>query len=97
MPTYLVDRDLPGMTQDQLAAARRAAAETARQFTAEGKPVRYIRSLFLPQEARCLCLFEALDADCVRSLNDIAQVPFTSVTEALELSPPILQILESTR
>ena len=91
MTTFLVDRDLPGMTRDQLAAARRAAAETARRFTAEGKPVRYIRSLFLPQEARCLCLFEANDAECVRSLNDTAQIPFTSVTEALELSPPNLK------
>ncbi len=97
MPTYLVDRDLPGMTQDQLAAARRAAAEIARRFSAEGKPVRYIRSLFLPQEARCLCLFEARDAECVRSLNDTAQIPFTSVTEALELSPPTLKTLESMR
>ena len=69
----------------------------ARRFTTDGRPVRYIRSLFLPEEARCLCLFEALDADCVRSLNDIAQVPFTSVTEALELSAPILQTLESIR
>jgi Protein of unknown function (DUF4242) len=97
LPIYLVDRDLPGMTRDQLAAAHRAAAETARRFTAEGKPVRYIRSLFLPQEARCLCLFEALDAECVRSLNDTAQIPFTSVTEALELSPPNLKTLESMR
>jgi hypothetical protein len=88
VPTYLVDRDLPGITRDQLAAAHRAATETARRFTAAGKPVRYIRSVFLPQEARCLCLFEAPDAECVRSLNDAAQIPFTSVTEALELSPP---------
>ena len=97
MQTYLVDRDLPGITRDQLAAAHRAAAETARRFTAEGKPVRYIRSLFLPQEARCLCLFEAPDAERVRSLNDAAQIPFTSVTEALELSPPIHKTLELKR
>ena len=91
MPTYLVDRDLPGITRDQLAAAYRAATETARRFTAEGRPVRYLRSLFLPQEARCLCLFEALDAESVRSLNDTAQIPFTSISEALELSPPNLK------
>jgi hypothetical protein len=53
--------------------------------------------LFLPQEARCLCLFEAVDAESVRSLNDTAQIPFTSVTEALELSPPNLKPLESIR
>jgi hypothetical protein len=91
LPTYLVDRDLPGITRDQLAAAHRAATETARRFTAEGRPVRYLRSLFLPQEARCLCLFEALDAESVRSLNDTAQIPFTSISEALELNPPNLK------
>jgi len=91
LPTYLVDRDLPGITRDQLAAAHRAATETARRFTAEGTPIRYIRSLFLPQEARCLCLFEALDAESVRSLNDTAQIPFTSISEALELNPPNLK------
>ena len=97
MPTYLVERDLPGMTRDQLAAAHRAAAETARRFTAAGNPVRYLRSLFLPLEARCLCLFEARDAESVRSLNDTAQIPFTSVTEALELTPPTPKILELMR
>jgi hypothetical protein len=91
LPTYLVDRDLPGISRDQLAAAHRAATETARQFTAEGTPIRYIRSLFLPQEARCLCLFEAVDAESVRSLNDTAQIPFTSISEALELNPPNLK------
>jgi hypothetical protein len=95
MPTYLVDRDLPGITRDQLAAAHRVATETARQFTAAGRPVRYLRSLFLPQEARCLCLLEAADAECVRSLNHAARIPFTSVTEALELGPSNHQSLES--
>jgi len=92
LPTYLVDRDLPGMTRDQLAAAHRAATETASRLTAAGTPVRYIRSLFLPQEARCLCLFEAPDAESVRSLNDTAQIPFTSISEALELSPTTLTL-----
>ena len=97
MSTYLVERDLLGMTRGQRAAAHRAAAETARRLTAAGNPVRYIRSLFLPLEARCLCLFEARDAKCVRRLNDTAQIPFTSVTEALELCPPNPKTLESTR
>jgi Protein of unknown function (DUF4242) len=88
LPTHLVDRDLPGVSRDQLAAAHRAATATARRLTEEGTPVRYIRSLFLPQEARCLCLFEALDAESVRRLNVTAQIPFTSICEALELNPP---------
>jgi uncharacterized protein DUF4242 len=95
VPIYLVERDLPGMTRDQLAAAHRALIQTASRFTARGTPVRYVRSVFVPQQARCLCVFEAPDADVVRQVNDATQMPFVSVTEALELAPPIFHHLES--
>jgi hypothetical protein len=88
MPVYMVDRELPGITMDQLAAAQRAAIETAREFTANGKPVRYIRSTFVPGEAHCMCLFEAPTPDLVREVNEAAQIPFTRVTEAVDLTPP---------
>ena len=87
MPVYMVDRDLPGITMDQLAAAQRAAIEKSRQFTAEGKPVRYIRSTFVPGEAHCMCLFEASTPDLVRQVNEAAQIPFTRVSEAVDLTP----------
>jgi hypothetical protein len=87
MPTFVADRDLPGITLDQLGAAQRAAIETSQRFTAEGKPVRYIRSLFVPGEAHCLCLFEAPNAELVEEVNRAAQIPFTRVTEAMDLTP----------
>src|SRR5947208_8474805 len=59
MPVYMVERDLPGIEMEQLAAAQKAAIETSDQFTADGKPVRYIRTTFVPGEAHCMCLFEA--------------------------------------
>ena len=86
MALYLVDRDLPGMTLDQLAAARRAAISAAAQSTAAGNPISYVRSTFLPAEARCLDLFEAASAALVAAVNEAAQIPFTRVSEALELS-----------
>jgi hypothetical protein len=36
MAVYMVERDLPGVTMDQLAAAQKAAIETGKQFTDEG-------------------------------------------------------------
>jgi hypothetical protein len=87
MPTYVADRDLPGITLDQLAAAQRAAIETSERFTGEGKPVRYIRSLFVPGEAHCMCLFEAPNAQLVEEVNRAAQIPFTRVSEAMDLTP----------
>jgi hypothetical protein len=72
---------------DQLAAAQKAAIETGQQFTAEGKNVRYIRTTFVPNEAHCMCLFEAENADLVREVNETAKIPFTRIVEALDLTP----------
>jgi hypothetical protein len=87
MAVYMVDRDLPGVTMDQLGAAQKAAIETGQKFTKEGKNVRYIRTTFVPGEAHCMCLFEADNADLVREVNEAAQIPFTRIVEAMDLTP----------
>lgn len=87
MAIYMVDRDLPGITIEQLAAAQKAAIETGQKLTSEGKPVRYIRSTFVPGESRCMCLFEAPNAELVQELNDQAKIPYSRVIEALDLTP----------
>jgi hypothetical protein len=87
MAIYMVDRDLPGITMDQLGAAQKAAIETGQKFTEEGKSVRYIRTTFVPGEAHCMCLFEADNADLVREVNEAANIPFTRIVEAMDLTP----------
>jgi hypothetical protein len=83
----MVERDLPGIQMEQLAAAQKAAIETSNQFTSEGKPVRYIRTTFVPGEAHCMCLFEAGSPELVKEVNDQAKIPYTRVIEALDLTP----------
>jgi hypothetical protein len=85
MAVYLVDRDLPGITVDGLVAMQRAVLEACRDLTSTGIPVRYLHGLFVPGEARCLCLFEATDEAAVAALNERAQLPFTRIVEALDL------------
>lgn len=87
MPVYAADRDLPGITMDQLAGAQKAAIDTSKRFTEEGRPVRYIRSMYVPGDNRCMCLFEAEDAESVKAVNDEAGIPYTRVIEAHDLSP----------
>ena len=87
MPVYMVDRDLPGITMEQLAGAQKAAIAASDKFTAEGKKVRYIRSTFVPGESRCMCLFEAANPEIVKEVNQAAQIPFTRVVEAKDLTP----------
>jgi len=83
----MLERELPGVTMDQLAAAQNAAIETSEQFTAKGKDVRYIPTTFVPGEAHCMCLFEAPNPEVVREVNEAAQIPFTRIVEALDLTP----------
>ncbi len=87
MSVYMVDRDLPGISMDELAAAQQRAIDTAETFRADGKDVTYIRSTFVPGEAHCMCLFDSTSAALVAELNEMAQIPFTRITEALDLTP----------
>ncbi len=87
MTVYVVERDLPGITMEQLAAAQQAAIVTGQEFTAKGKNVRYIRSMFVPGDSKCMCLFEAPNAELVKEVNVAAKIPFTQVKEALDLTP----------
>lgn len=87
MAVYMVERSLPGITGEQLGAAQQAAIAGARSATAAGTPVRYIRTTFVSSEAKCMCLFEAETADAVRAVNDSAQLPYTRIVEAWDLTP----------
>ena len=87
MAVYMVERDLKGITMDELGAAQKAAIETSQRFTSEGKPVRYIRSTFVPGDSRCMCLFEASSQELVKDVNETAGIPFTGIVEALDLTP----------
>jgi hypothetical protein len=87
MPVYMVERELPGITMDQLGAAQKAAIETSDRMTSEGRNVKYIRTAFVPGDARAMCMFQADTADLVREANETAQIPFTRIVEALDLTP----------
>ena len=87
MAIYMVERELPGITNDQLAGAQKAAITSSEKSTTSGTPVRYIRSTFVPGEARCMCLFEASTPDAVRDVNESAGLPFTRIVEAMDLTP----------
>jgi muconolactone delta-isomerase len=72
---------------EQLAAAQKKAIRTGKELTAEGRQVRYIRSMFVPGECRCMCLFEAPNSENVKEANNRAQIPFTRIVEAADLTP----------
>jgi hypothetical protein len=86
MPQYMVERHLPGITPEQLTAAAARAKSVTAEMTRQGKPVRYLRSTFLPSEEKALCLFEASTPEQVKEANRLAQIPLQRIIEVKHIA-----------
>ncbi|MBX5133908.1 DUF4242 domain-containing protein [Rhizobium lentis] len=86
MPQYMVERHLPGITPQQLSAAAARAKVVTAEMTAQGKPVRYLRSTFVPSEEKSFCLFDAPSAEHVEEANQIAQIPLQRIIEVQHIA-----------
>lgn len=87
MTTYAVQRNLQGITMEQLAAAQQAAIQASEAASQQGTAVTYIRSNFYPADQRCTCLFEAPSREAVEDVNRAASLPFDRVEEVMDLAP----------
>ncbi len=81
MPYYIVERHLPGITAEQLSAAAARAKSVTAEMTSKGKPVRYLRTTFIPSEDKAFCLFDAPSTERVKEANELAQIPLQRITE----------------
>ena len=86
MPKYMVERSLPNISTDQLAAAAVRAKTTTAKMSLEGTPVRYLRTTFVPGEDKCFCLFEGPSLEAVQQANEDAEIPFDRIIEALHIA-----------
>ena len=86
MKTFAVKRSLPGITMEQLGDAQKAAIEMSNQLTEEGTDVKYIRSNFSPGDSSCTCIFEAINEEAVKTVNEKAAIPFDKIIEVLDPS-----------
>ena len=83
VPTYMVERYLPGSTDATFAEAVRRAASAAGQMTDQGEPTRYLGSVYVPIEECSFCCFEADDAAAVEEANRRAGVAYWRVVRAV--------------
>jgi hypothetical protein len=65
----------------QLAARARAAAEAMRS---EGVPVRFLRSIYVPEDGACFFLYEGDSVETVRRAGRRARVTAARIDAALE-------------
>lgn len=84
MPEFLVE--LYVSRADAAAAERngQSARRAAEELALQGIPVRYLRSIFVPEDETCFLLYEADSADLVRAAARRAELTFERVAEAIE-------------
>jgi len=84
----MVEHDLRGLSSQQRASAHQSLGEAVRRAVRRGSRIRYVQRIDVPEERRCLCLFEAADAGLVRNVNDIAQFPLARVVAVRSSAQP---------
>ena len=90
MSLFMVKRTLPGITPEALQSAGLRAKTCCAEMTQEGESVRWIRSFFLPETAQTHCYFEAGSKTAVEEANQRARIPFTEITEVVEMTPEMV-------
>lgn len=79
MAGYLVERYLPGLTAAEVHAAIGRTTAVAEEMAAEGVPIRYLTSAFIPEEEACFCQFEAPSREAVAAANERAAFPYARI------------------
>lgn len=72
-----------GVAVERSAERSRIAAE---ELTREGTPVRYLRSIFVPEDETCFFLYEAQSIDVVHEAARRAALTFERAAEAVDTS-----------
>ena len=83
MPDYLLELYVSRDDPELAARGGRRIREAAEHLTQGGTPVRYCRSLFVPDEEVCFVLVEADSIDAVRDAARLAGMPYDRVSAAI--------------
>jgi hypothetical protein len=70
-----------------LTSAGLRAKACCADISAEGRDVRWLRSFFLPESHQTHCYFEGMSREVVEEANKRAHIPFTRITEVIEMTP----------
>jgi len=86
MPTYMIERFLPGVTASEVRATAARAKHEAVRMTEEGTAVQYLESMFSVEDETGFCLFEGPSREAIREANARAQIPFERIAEVIHIS-----------
>jgi len=82
---FMAERVMPNMSVADLTAIQHTLTKAARRTTTKGRPVRYVRAIYIPSQSRWVGLFEAADVEAVRAAIQLAQLPFLTVEQVIDL------------
>jgi hypothetical protein len=83
MGTHLVERYLPGIDRDGVAALVDRLDAASAELRRRGVAVSHVGSLFLPEEESCFCWLEAPSITAAEELNRLADAPFARISPAV--------------
>lgn len=89
MPKFLLELYMPRSDDHAVAAGAIRGQAGAEGMTRNGTPVRYVGSLYIPEEETCFQLYEAACARHVRDAAGLAALRYVNVLEAVT-EPPVL-------
>lgn len=87
MRSYLIERYLPGLSEAELRDALKRLGEACAELSSSGKPVRYVGSMFLPDEETCFCRLDGDSRETAAQANEIARLPYARITAGLAIMP----------
>ena len=80
---YTVELACPQGGWSRLPQLAAHARQTSERLTREGTPVRFLRSVFVPEDETCFYVYKAGSLDAVREAARLAQLPEARVIEAV--------------
>ena len=85
MEQYLAELYLPRRDEATLADAAMRASAACEALASEGKRVRYLRTIFIPEDELCFQLYEAEAADAVGEASRRAEIDYERIVRAVSV------------
>ena len=82
MAEFLLELYVPRADPEAVERGAQRSRRAAEELTREGTPIRYLRSIYVPEDETCFYLYEAASAEVVREAARRAELRFERLTEA---------------
>jgi hypothetical protein len=87
VPSFLAETYLPRAGAASMEETAHRARAAARELTERGIPIRFVRSIFVPDDEISFFIFDAISARVVEAACTRAGLRFERVVEAIESRP----------